>query len=113
MGNTRSAGRTSRRFGTGSPEAIPRRSNSGIEKARSRWRHSPCLSDGQIAPFDPPPNDSGMIGLALDPQGRLVQLDAVPPQLEEKPESFRAPDWPSLFGAAGLDTARFASAEPQ
>ena len=71
------------------------------------------LSDGQIAPFDPPPNDSGMIGLALDPQGRLVQLDAVPPQLEEKPESFRAPDWPALFGAAGLDTARFASAEPQ
>jgi hypothetical protein len=54
-----------------------------------------------------------MIGLALDPQGRLVQLDAVPPQLEEKPESFRAPDWPALFGAAGLDTARFASAEPQ
>jgi len=71
------------------------------------------FSDGQIAPFDPPPEGSGMIGLNLDPQGRLVQLDAVPPQLEERPESSRAPDWPALFGAAGLDTARFASAEPQ
>jgi serine/threonine-protein kinase len=71
------------------------------------------FSDGQIAPFDPPPEDSEMIGLNLDPEGRLVQLDAVPPQLEEKPESSRAPDWPVLFGAAGLDTARFASAEPR
>jgi hypothetical protein len=70
-------------------------------------------SDGQIAPDDPPPVGSGMIGLNLDPQGRLVQLEAVPPQLEESPESSRAPDWPALFGAAGLDTARFAFAEPQ
>jgi serine/threonine-protein kinase len=69
--------------------------------------------DGQIRPFDPPPEGSGMIGLNLDPQGRLVQLDAVPPQLEEKPESSHAPDWPALFGAAGLDMARFAPAEPQ
>ena len=71
------------------------------------------LGDGQITPFDPPPEGSGMIGLNLDPQGRLVQLEAVPPQLEEGPESSRAPDWPALFGAAGLDMARFASAEPQ
>jgi serine/threonine-protein kinase len=84
------------------------------------YRQSPQLlasfdfgSDGQIRPFDPPPVGSGMIGLNLDPQGRLVQLEAVPPQLEERPESSRAPDWPALFGAAGLDTARFASAEPQ
>lgn len=71
------------------------------------------FSDGQTSPVDPPPVGSGMIGLNLDPQGRLVQLEAVPPQLEEKPESSRAPDWAALFGAAGLDTARFASAEPQ
>jgi len=84
------------------------------------YRQSPQLlpsifigSDGQITPDDPPPVRSGMIGLNLDPQGRLVQLDAVPPQLEEKPESSRAPDWAALFGAAGLDTARFASAEPR
>jgi len=69
--------------------------------------------DGQISPSHPPPEDSGMIGLNLDPEGRLVQFDAVPPQLEEKPESSRAPDWPALFGAAGLDAARFAPAEPR
>jgi serine/threonine-protein kinase len=97
------------RFAKGYPPAI-----------RFWYRQSPqllpsifILGDGQITPFDPPPEGSGMIGLNLDPQGRLVQLEAVPPQLEEGPESSRAPDWPALFGAAGLDMARFASAEPQ
>src|ERR1039457_5931919 len=71
------------------------------------------FSDGQIAPDDPPPVGSGMIGLNLDPQGRLVQFDVVPPQLEERLETSREPDWPALFGAAGLDMARFTSAEPQ
>jgi serine/threonine-protein kinase len=71
------------------------------------------FSDGHIAPDDPPPVGSGMIGLNLDPQGRLVQFDVVPPQLEERLETSREPDWPALFGAAGLDMARFTSAEPQ
>src|SRR5208282_2099931 len=30
---------------------------------------------------DPPPIVSGMIELSLDPRGRLLQLDAVPPQI--------------------------------
>jgi serine/threonine-protein kinase len=71
------------------------------------------FSDGQISPVDPQPVVSGMIGLNLDPQGRIVQFDVVPPQLEERLETSRAPDWAALFGAAGLDTARFASAEPR
>jgi len=54
-----------------------------------------------------------MIGLNLDPQGRIVQFDVVPPQLEERLETSRVPDWAALFGAAGLDTARFASAAPR
>src|ERR1022692_3255229 len=92
------------RFAKGYPPAI-----------RFWYRQSPQLlpSIFIITPSDPPPEGSGMIGLNLDPQGRLVQLEAVPPQLEEGPESSRAPDWPALFGAAGLDMARFASAEPQ
>jgi serine/threonine-protein kinase len=66
-----------------------------------------------VSPEDPPPMVSGMIGLSLDPQGRLLQLDAVPPQVEDN-LSLPAPfDWKVLFTAAGLDMTRFASAEPQ
>jgi hypothetical protein len=40
--------------------------------------------DGIVSRTDPPPISSGMVGLNLDPQGRLIQLDAVPPQREEE-----------------------------
>ena len=66
-----------------------------------------------VSGIDPPPINSGMVGLNLDPQGRLIQFDAVPPQLEEKPDTSRLPDWPALFTAAGLDMARFTPAEPR
>ena len=68
---------------------------------------------GYVSFKDPPPLVSGMIGLSLDPQGRLLLLDAVPPQLEEKPSPPAVFDWKALFTAAGLDIARFAAAEPQ
>ena len=41
----------------------------------------------------PPPVHSGMVTLILDPQGRLIELDAVPPQVEKAPPPSRAPDW--------------------
>jgi hypothetical protein len=69
--------------------------------------------DGLVSRSDPPPIASGMVGLNLDPQGHLIQFDAVPPQVEKKPESSRPFDWPGLFTAAGLDMARFTPAEPQ
>jgi serine/threonine-protein kinase len=74
-------------------------------------------SAGSVSPVDPPPLVSGMIGLNLDPQGRVLQFDAVPPQVEESvsPPSPPLPggDWKALFTAAGLDMSRFTSAEPQ
>ncbi|HLY17196.1 MAG TPA: serine/threonine-protein kinase [Bryobacteraceae bacterium] len=69
--------------------------------------------DGLVSRSDPPPIASGMVELNLDPQGRLIQFDAVPPQVEKKPESSRPVDWPGMFTAAGLDMARFTPAEPQ
>ena len=69
--------------------------------------------DGLVSRSDPPPIASGMVGLNLDPQGRLIQFDAVPPQVDKKPEPSRPGDWPGLFTAAGLDMARFTPAEPQ
>ena len=53
-----------------------------------------------------------MVHLNLDPQGRLIEFSAVPPQLEETPASPQPADWTPLLSAAGLDMSRFALAEP-
>jgi serine/threonine-protein kinase len=68
---------------------------------------------GSVSPSDPPPLVSEMIDLSLDPEGRLLQLDAVPPLVEEKPSPPAAFDWRALFTAAGLDLTRFTPTEPQ
>jgi serine/threonine protein kinase len=65
------------------------------------------------SPTNPPPNHVGMVGLNLDPQGRLIQFSAVPPQVEETQVPQRPADWTPLLTAAGLDMTRFAPAEPQ
>jgi len=67
---------------------------------------------GYVSPKDPPPIVSGMIGMGLDPKGHLLQLDAVPPQVEQEPFAPGAFDWKPLFAAAGLDMSRFTAAEP-
>ena len=52
------------------------------------------------------------IEVVLDPQGRLVEFHAAPPQ--RKPyEPGAPPDWNKLFAAAGLDMAKFQPAQPQ
>ena len=66
-----------------------------------------------VSPHDPPPLVSGMIGLSLDPQGRLLRLDAVPPQIEDNLSPPVPSDWKALFSAAGLDLTRFTPAESQ
>jgi len=66
-----------------------------------------------VSPEDPPPMVSGMIGLSLDPQGRLLQFDAVPRQVEGKSSPPAPFDWKAQFTAAGLDLARFTPVEPQ
>ena len=62
---------------------------------------------------DPPPIVSGMVQVTLDPQGRLVEFDAVPPQVDTSNGDAAPPDWKRLFDAAGLDLARFAPSAPQ
>ena len=67
-----------------------------------------------VTPEDPPPLVSGMTSALLDPQGRLVRFDAVPPQLEEQNGQPRqAPDWAALFAEAGLDVRNFTPAGPR
>jgi hypothetical protein len=74
--------------------------------------HDDSLIPGIVTPTDPPPIDSGMVDLRLDTQGRLIQLQAIPPQKEEAPRDIPPPDWQPLFTAAGLDQAQLRPADP-
>jgi serine/threonine-protein kinase len=61
---------------------------------------------------DPPPVLSGMIQEELDPQGRLIYFEAMPPQKDGSGPG--APvDWNLLFTAAGVDAAQFQKAGPE
>ncbi len=62
---------------------------------------------------DPPNDVPGMRKLLLDPQGRLLFLEAVPPVFSENRPLEQAPTWSALFQAAGLDLARFRPTEPR
>ncbi len=80
-----------------------------------QYLEAPSTGDPRIpavSPDNPPPTHSGMVGLNLDPQGRLIEFSAVPPQVEETPVPPRPADWTALLTAAGLDMTRFAPAEP-
>src|ERR1017187_3932685 len=68
---------------------------------------------GTVDPGDPPPIVSGMVSVMLDPQGRLLEFDAVPPQVDKESGTVPPPDWKRLFDAAGLDMSRFSAATPQ
>jgi serine/threonine-protein kinase len=61
---------------------------------------------------DPPFEIPRMIRLRLDQDGKLRYLEAIPPQVE-RPAAAGSFDWSKLFQAAGLDMARFQTAEPQ
>lgn len=54
-----------------------------------------------------------MVLLRLDPTGRLIHFQAVPPRVEAASSNPRSPDWAALFGEAGLDPARFSAVPPR
>jgi hypothetical protein len=66
-----------------------------------------------VSPTDPPPLLEGMLSLVLDTRGRLVQFQAVPPQVEERQGDgevgrvAQPVDWATLFNEAGLDLSKF------
>ena len=81
------------------------------------YRQSPeYLEDGfqaNIVSLDvPPPIRSGMVSVSLNPQGRLIELAAVPAQVEA-PAGSAPPNWAALFTAADLDLTRFTPVEPE
>jgi serine/threonine protein kinase len=71
------------------------------------------LTPGVVTFDDPPPTLSGMINMHLDTSGRLLYLQAIPPEVDESPGSAKPVDWTPLFAAAGLDRSQLQAATPQ
>jgi serine/threonine-protein kinase len=61
--------------------------------------------DSYVGQDDPPMLVSGMATVEVDPQGRLVEFTAVPPQHDDAKGSGSEPNWSPLLTEAGLDTA--------
>jgi len=62
---------------------------------------------------DPPFEMSGMVRLRTDPDGKLREFEAVPPQVEPTAGAATPLDWAKLFQAAGLDSSTFQAADTQ
>jgi predicted Ser/Thr protein kinase len=75
--------------------------------------HSNLMTPGIVTSDDPAPILSGMVETRLDPQGRLVQFSALPPQKDDSPPATQPYDWKQLFDLAGLDITQFHPAQPQ
>jgi serine/threonine-protein kinase len=71
------------------------------------------LTPGVLQSDDPPQIVSGMVNVELDPQGRLIYFQAIPPEKEDSatPAS-SAFDWKPLFSLAGLDLPQFQTTQP-
>ncbi len=70
------------------------------------------FTPGVVTFTDPPVTRSGMIAVQLDPDGRLLDFLAMPPEKEDTPLPPRPADWHPFFTAAGLDLTQFRPAEP-
>ncbi len=70
------------------------------------------LVPGIVEETHPPSIRSGMLRMRLDQQGRLIFLEAIPPQVETAPKQPTPPDWSALMSAAGLDASKLQAAEP-
>jgi serine/threonine-protein kinase len=75
------------------------------------YRQSPrpleASDNWMVTVFNPPNDTAGMIRLQLDPSGRLLVFEAVPPQVDVPGPPPAPVDWPRFFTAAGLDPAAF------
>ena len=71
------------------------------------------LNPGIVTRNEPPTTLSDMISLELDPQGRLIRFEAIPPQKMNAGALFAPYDWNLLFSEAGLDVSKLQKADPQ
>ena len=69
--------------------------------------------NGRVYATNPPITLSGMAGVELDLQGRLVGFYATPPQREDEATPAAAVDWSPLFTQARIDITRFKAVPPR
>jgi serine/threonine-protein kinase len=100
----------------------PQRLRSGEPATLHFWyRGSPIVmvptgNQVRVSQTDPPMTVADMSMVVLDPEGRLVSMAVVPPQLDPPPVSGPPPgpvDWKPLFDAAGLDIGTFTTVAPE
>jgi serine/threonine-protein kinase len=74
--------------------------------------HHDLLTPGIVTPTDPAPTAPGMMQVVLDSRGQLMELEAIPPQVQPPLGEARPPNWATLLALASLDAARLQPAEP-
>lgn len=79
---------------------------------RQSPRYLEAWSHQSVTLADPPELVSGMLSVILDSKGRLVNLRAVPDQIDDASQASQNFEWKRLFEAAGLDMATFEPDQP-
>jgi serine/threonine-protein kinase len=78
---------------------------------RTSPRYLEPLQTESVSPDDPPNDVAGMTKVITDPRGRLLEFQAVPPQVKDKQAQASEVDWSTLFEEAGLDIHNYRSTE--
>jgi hypothetical protein len=74
------------------------------------------LIPGIVTEEDPATTLSGMVNLKLDARGRLIYLQAIPPQKDttaSRTAPPEPPDWSPLFSAAEVDASKLQPVQPE
>jgi hypothetical protein len=83
------------------------------------YRHSPGPLERKIFvnnssdEDDPSLSISGDVRIKLDTDGRLRDLEAIPPELESQSGVVSPPDWARVFTEAGLDISKWTAVAPE
>lgn len=78
---------------------------------RSSPRYLEPWNDVSVFLNDPPNDVTGMTKVILDVRGRLLEFQAVPPQVKDKAAQTGEVDWATLFSEAGLDIRNYRQTE--
>lgn len=78
---------------------------------RSSPRYLEPWYDVSVSLNDPPNHVAGMTKVILDVRGRLLEFQAVPPQVKDKTAQTGEVDWATLFAEAGLDIRNYRQTE--
>ncbi len=78
---------------------------------RTSPRYLEPLQYETVLPDDPPNDVAGMTKVILDTRGRLLEFQAVTPQVKDKTAQTGEVDWATLFAEASLDIRNYRQTE--